>query len=65
MTAKARAETKRKKEFATIRNPVRVSAAAARKVYVEAAKAQSDTPDVQDMLQVCNSGNMHQVISGR
>jgi len=52
MTAKARAVSKKKKEFAKMRKPVRVSAAAARRVYADAAKAQPDTPDVTMILQV-------------
>ena len=63
MTAKARALDKKKKDFRKMRNPVRVSAAAARKAYVNAAEAQPDTPDVTDMLQVCNSGNIPRYVT--
>jgi len=58
-TAKARAQEKKNNKFKEMRTSIRVNAAAARVAYATAAKAQPDTPDVRNMLEVNTLNSCH------
>ena len=53
-TVKQRKQNAKDKHFKELRGVIRSSAAAARQAYSVAAKAQTDTPSIQDFLKVLN-----------
>ena len=66
-TMKSRKTSGKHKKFMEMRGVIRNAAAAARAAYVDAAKAQPDTPNVNTYLQVLASGictrYLHQVFA--
>ena len=52
LTTKKRKQQNKQKRLRQLRSPLRSAASSAREAYIRAARAQPDTPDVREMVQV-------------